>query len=535
MRKARPSRGELQEYRRRRDFAITSEPAGQSRTHKDAHRFVVQKHDATALHYDFRLEVDGVLKSWAVPKGPSLDPAQKRLAVQTEDHPLEYATFEGTIPEGEYGGGRVLVWDRGTWFPEGDPQEGLRAGKLSFVLEGEKLHGGWSLLRLKGRGRGRSWLLIKRRDRQARPVAEFDVTREQPGSVVSGRSLERVRHSSGVPGTRPIDRKGRRTNLPARARRRPIPPALDLQLATLVDSPPNGNEWLHEIKFDGYRIAARRDKGAVRLVSRNGKDWTERFPAIAGAVGSLPARGLVLDGEVAVRLPGGATAFNALQNVQRSGGRLVYFVFDMLYLDGYDLTPCALEDRKKMLKELLPGTAGVLRYSDHVVGSGLKFLRKACARSLEGIVSKRREAPYRPGRGRDWLKVKCLHEQEFVIVGFTDPRGAREGIGALLLGVNDSRGSLLYAGKVGTGFSAAAARSLRKRLAPLERSDPPLAQPPRIKGAHWVRAKLVAQVAFSEWTPAGRLRHPAFRGLREDKDPADVVAEVVVRSPATER
>ena len=521
---------------------------------------MVQKHAASRLHYDFRLEIGGVLASWAVPKGPSLDPADRRLAMQTEDHPLEYGGFEGIIPAGEYGGGTVLVWDRGTWIPAGDPVTGLREGRLKFSLAGEKLRGGWTLVRLPGRDRrdanGRSWLLIKERDEHARPASEPSITEARPESVLSGRRLEdiaqagdRTSHSSRAakirrrtPAPRP-SRQGREAGpvhgpVP-RARSGRLPDFVAPQLATLVASPPAGDEWLHEMKFDGYRILCRIEKGRATLWSRNGRDWTAQFPAIAAAAARLPARQAFLDGEIAMLLPNGTTSFQALQNALSSNrqGQLVYFVFDLLHLDGQDLTGATLEARKSALETLVgPRRDGTVRYSTHVVGHGEEFFRQACRLSLEGVVSKRRDHPYEPGRGRSWLKVKCIQEQEFVVGGFTEPKGARTGLGALLLGVNGESGALAYAGKVGTGFTAPMAKRLRERLDRIRIPQSPFERPPPgAADAHWVKPELVAEVEFTEWTEDGRLRHPSFKGIREDKAAADVVRERPAKPPATPR
>ena len=537
----------LREYHRKRRFARTPEPRGEvAPERRDGDRvFVVQKHAASRLHYDFRLELEGVLKSWAVPKGPSLDPADKRLAMHVEDHPLEYGGFEGIIPKGEYGGGTVLLWDRGTWRPEGDPHRAYRAGNLKFTLEGEKLRGGWALVRIRDRRQARdderSWLLIKHDDAAARPAARYSVVEKRPESVATGRSMDeiaadrdRVWHSNrggeGEPASTPgaPATPGKR-DVPG-ARPAPLPRFVAPQLATLVSEPPTGDAWLHEMKFDGYRILARLDNGRVTLLSRNGREWTEQFPAVVRSVRDLPARAALLDGEVAVVTADGRTSFQALQNYMSGGGRdgLVYMAFDLLHWNGQDLTRARLEDRKAALAALLGPRGrepGVLRYSDHVVGSGPEFFAEACRLGLEGAVSKRRDAPYRSARSADWVKTKCLKRQEVVIGGFTDPEGSRLGIGALLAGVYEA-GRLVYVGKVGTGFTDATLRMLRDRLKALERSTPPFAA--RVTGVvrpHWVEPRLVAEVAFSEWTTDGRMRHPSFQGLREDKPASEVVRE----------
>jgi bifunctional non-homologous end joining protein LigD len=545
----------LTEYRRKRDFKRTPEPAGNiSSEPRAAERvFVVQKHAATRLHYDFRLELEGVLKSWAVPKGPSVDPADRRLAMHVEDHPMAYGDFEGVIPKDQYGGGTVLLWDRGTWRAEGDPHESYRAGSLKFTLHGEKLRGGWALVKIRGGGGGdgRSWLLIKERDGEARPARSFRIVDARPESVATGRSLDEIAGVSDhvVDSSRnraPRSAAARARKVPAAARparaarrvlsvadvpgarRTSLPKFIKPQLATLVSKAPTGDQWLHEMKFDGYRILARLEHGKVRLLSRNGRDWTDHFPAVAAGVTRLSAERAMLDGEVAVMLPDGTTSFQALQNVLTGTGRdqLVYILFDLLHLDGYDLTDARLEDRKAVLKRLLgPRASAPLRYSDHVIGSGPEFFDRACRLGLEGAVSKRRDAPYRGTRGSDWLKIKCQKEQEVVIGGFTDPEGSRIGIGALLGGVYEN-GQLLYAGKIGTGFSSQTLRDLKRRLEPLEQTTCPFAmRPTGVARAHWVKPELVAQVTFTEWTADGKMRHPSFKGLREDKPAAEVVRE----------
>jgi bifunctional non-homologous end joining protein LigD len=554
----------LREYRRKRNFKKTPEPSGKAvpRRRKGQLLFVIQKHAASRLHYDFRLELEGVLKSWAVPKGPSLDPADKRLAMHVEDHPLEYGTFEGIIPKGEYGGGTVLLWDRGTWEPVGDPHQGYRAGNLKFLLKGEKLRGGWALVRIRGGRRGddsgRSWLLIKERDAEARSGRAANIVELEPRSVDTGRTLEkiaaaadRVWHSDRDGGKKVAARKPPAALRPTPARRgrghapvsvadlpgirrAALPKFVPPQLATLVSQAPSGEAWLHEMKYDGYRILARLDHGRVTLLSRNGRDWTEKFPTVAEAVGLLPAERAMLDGEVAVLQPDGTTSFQALQNfLSGTGpGQLVYMVFDLLHLDGRDLTGARLEDRKAVLERLLAsgnGKSGPVRYSDHVAGDGPDFFTHACRLGLEGIVAKRRDAPYRGTRGTDWLKIKCVKRQEVVIGGYTDPEGSRIGIGALLVGVHENR-RLVYAGKVGTGFDQKTLRSLKTRLASLEQKACPFATAPTGVGRpHWVKPDLVAEVSFSEWTADGRMRHPSFQGLREDKPATSVVRELPTR------
>jgi bifunctional non-homologous end joining protein LigD len=574
----------LRRYQEKRDFKNTPEPRGRVAPAGGRLSFVIQKHAASRLHYDFRLEAEGVLKSWAVPKGPSLDPREKRLAVEVEDHPIEYGDFEGIIPKGEYGGGTVLLWDRGRWIPEGDPLEGLRKGSLKFRLDGEKLQGGWMLVRLKDRdgedGR-KNWLLFKEKDEHARPLSEGDVLVERPESVASGRDLETIGSAAesvwnsnrppkesgnghglrgrvaaaarsaaksrpaakkkGAPASPPKSRTKSKAagddlvTLPG-ARKAPLPRDLRPELATLVKDPPEGDDWLHEIKFDGFRALAFLEKGRATFITRNGKDWTDRFEPLPDAVAALPARSAILDGEIVV-LVDNRSSFQALQGVLSGSGHrgLVLFLFDLLYLDGYDLTAVPLELRKEKLKSLLVDVEpeGPLRYSDHVTGGGPAFHREACRMKLEGMVSKRREAPYRTGRARDWLKVKCVNRQEFVIGGYTEPAGARSGLGALMVGVYDGD-DLRFAGKVGTGFSAELLDTLSTRLRRLEQKTPPFSNPPRgaaARSVHWVRPELVGEVSFTEWTDDGLLRHPSFQGIREDKSPREVRREKPVDDP----
>ncbi len=543
----------LEEYKRKRNFKATPEPEGKvvkKKGKSKAASFVIQKHAATRLHYDFRLEMEGVLRSWAVPKGPSLDPGEKRLAVHVEDHPLDYGGFEGIIPKGQYGGGTVLLWDRGTWSPqegEGDPVEGYRKGKLKFRLDGEKLQGGWTLVRMHGRqagDNGENWLLIKENDETAQPGSGDAITEERPESVESGQSLEeiaadpeRVWESNRTEKakknrTDPTDRSDELKKLPG-ARKAKIPAAVEAQLATLVDEVPQGEEWIHELKYDGYRALCHLKDGEARLITRNGKDWTDRFESVAREAETLPADQAILDGEVVVLEANGTTSFQALQNALSEGREkdLVYFVFDLLYLDGYDLRPAALEERKTALGALLAGRSQILRFGDHVRGGGEEFYRQACSFGLEGIVCKRADLPYHGGRSKDWLKVKCLKRQEFVIVGFTDPEGSRVGLGALLLAVYEEKKpgeDLVFAGKVGTGFNARTLRDLRKKLDKIVVDKPAFTNAPRgaeARRSHWVKPQLVAEVTFGEWTRDSLLRHSTFQGLREDKKPAEVVRE----------
>jgi bifunctional non-homologous end joining protein LigD len=533
----------LAQYRKKRDFKRTKEPRGNlKRSAKIGGIFVVQKHDASHLHYDFRLEYEGVLRSWAVPKGPSLDPRQKRLAVQVEDHPLEYGSFEGVIPEGEYGGGTVLLWDRGTWKSVGDPAEGFRNGRLKFELHGEKLRGQWMLVRRSSQRSSSKpqWLLFKVRDNESKPESEYRIVDRESLSIATGRDLDeiaaskdRVWHSNGKAARR-------RTVRPVTKRHR-VPRTIELQLPTLVEAAPDGDQWLHEIKFDGYRMLCRIDGETVTFETRNHLDWTSKLPELVEAARHLKLNQAILDGEVVAINEHGITDFQSLQNAFRDQQRdnLVYTVFDLLFLDGVDLRELPLEQRKAELASLkLPTDHGHLRYTDHLVGNGPTVFKQVCKNGGEGIVSKRRDRPYMPGRGTDWVKVKCQQHAEFVIGGYTDPSGSRRGFGALLLGYFENK-KFLYAGRVGTGFSDEALAELFARLKPLEHAKSPFDnfQPhaEQLKGVHWVRPKLVAQVRFTNWTRDGLLRHPAFQGLREDKPARLVRREVAKPLPLSRR
>jgi bifunctional non-homologous end joining protein LigD len=538
----------LEEYNRKRDFHKTPEPAGRVRQHAAAAplSFVVQKHAARRLHYDFRLELNGVLLSWAIPRGPSLDPGEKRLAVHVEDHPLDYGGFEGVIPKGQYGGGTVLLWDRGTWTPEvPDPEAAYRKGSLKFRLDGEKLHGHWALVRMGGKAakeRHENWLLIKERDEVAMPDSGSALVDDNPLSVATGRSMEAIAtardrvwdsQKGEIPGDPPAKSTAAKKMTPSRlpgARKRAMPGDITPQLATLADKPPDGAEWLHEIKYDGYRLLARIEKGRARLLTRNGLDWTTKFSALAHAIAALPVETALIDGELVALAADGTTSFADLQERIATGRTddLVFFAFDLLYRDGYDLTGAVLEDRKAALAEIVPhGSAGMIRYSDHQQGRGAEFYRQACQYDLEGTIAKRRDKPYRPGRSADWLKIKCLNRDEFVIVGFTDPERSRQGFGALLLGYYEPSGQLRYAGRVGTGFDGARLIELRRRLDAVERAAPAVTLPKGVskKGVHWTEPRLVAEVQYSRWTADAILRHASFQGLREDKNPEEVVVD----------
>ena len=494
----------LHRYREMRDFSRTPEPRGAKGAARGKQlRYFIQRHHATRLHYDFRLELDGVLKSWAVPKGPSLDPSDRRLAVQTEDHPLEYGEFEGVIPEKQYGAGNVLLWDRGVWTPaDPDPAAALRKGRLHFSLAGEKLNGSWILTRTRT-----DWLLIKRNDDEARE--DLDITEARPESV-----------------KRPPQRA-------KRAARAPLPQFVAPQLATLVSAPPAAGEWVYEVKHDGYRLLARISDAEVKLYTRAGNDWTAKLPHLQREIGRLGLRDTWLDGEIVVLGPEGRASFQRLQNAfdAHSDAAVVYFVFDAPFLDGKDQRRLALKVRKKNLKKKLRSSA-MVRFSEDLQGDAKHILDKACKLGLEGLIGKQAGAVYASGRSRSWIKLKCRGRQDFVIGGYTPPKGSRSGFGAILVGTYDVHGKLHYAGKVGTGFDEERLRGLMRRFAPLRQAGSPFAAPPKEKGVQWLRPKLVAEIAYAERTDEGILRQAAFIGLREDIA-AKAVGEEKVERPLT--
>jgi bifunctional non-homologous end joining protein LigD len=556
----------LKKYHAKRRFGVTAEPKGKV-VRKRGSAFVIQKHAARRLHYDLRLELDGVMKSWAVTRGPSLVPGEKRLAVQVEDHPIAYNKFEGTIPQGEYGGGTVMIWDRGRWQSENDPHKGLEKGHLAFTLDGKKLSGGWHLVRMHRRpGEKRdNWLLIKQHDEAERTASDKDILEDEPLSVATGRTMEQIasgpkkewrsnraksaatkqslhktriarRGRAHIAAIRPV-RKTTATESddPFDRPKESLPRFVVPCLATLSDKPPDSDNWVHEIKFDGYRIQARLDRGKVKLLTRKGLDWTKKFSTIAAAVAKLPAESALFDGEVVVEGADGISSFSLLQQDLKADrhDRMVHYVFDLLHLNGIDLKQLPLMARKNALTPLLKRqrARGALRLSEALSGPGTTLLRHACKMGLEGIVSKLAEAPYQSGRSHDWIKTKCSDRQEFVVAGMVPSTADAHAVGALVLGFYDG-GKLHYAGRTGTGFTHEIARSLFRKLKAIETAEIPFEEiPAEERGARkpvWVEPRVVVEVDFRDWTHGNRIRQASFQGVREDKAAKDVVREKAV-------
>jgi len=539
----------LKVYQAKRNFAITSEPAEGGKASSEALTFVIQKHWATRLHYDFRLELDGTMKSWAVPKGPSYDPRDKRMAVHVEDHPISYADFEGTIPAKQYGAGKVIIWDKGTWTPLEDPRAGFAKGSIKFEIHGHKMHGRWALVRMKGRGeKQEAWLLIKEKDEYARPAQEFSLIDEMPDSVKAlpmpapaERKVEALREEEQAGQKAPARKRvAAKTATTAKAAARKaassvldkvaLPVKFSPELATLVDAPPPDPEnWVFEVKFDGYRMLARIEGGDVRLITRNANDWTERLPLLKRELERMGLPDGWYDGEIVVHDESGKPDFGRLQlafDATRSDD-IVFFLFDVPYFDGHDLREMPLVERRRLLEQVLERSkSDKVRFSGEFGADPDQLVVAACKIGLEGVIGKRRDSRYVSRRSPEWIKLKCGLRQEFVIGGFTDPKGSRTGIGALLLGTYDDEGVLRYAGNVGSGFNHSSLGAIKERLDAILSDDSPF--PPRAvpgRKHHWVKPVLVAEVSFSEWTSAGAVRHPVFQGLREDKPAKGITRE----------
>jgi len=556
----------LKEYKAKRNFSITSEPAEGGEASKGALTFVIQKHWATRLHYDFRLELDGTMKSWAVPKGPSYDSHDKRMAVHVEDHPISYSDFEGTIPPKQYGAGEVIVWDKGTWEPIGDPRKGYAKGEIKFEIHGHKMHGRWVLVRLRGHedDKQEPWLLVKENDEYMRPASEFSVVDEMPDSVkdlpMPGAPQDRAAAREKVAAlkaeakkpaaksaakaatakttaakaavAKPAAKTAKRGAMPEGAVKAELPETMNAELATLVDGPPERpEEWIYEIKFDGYRILARVDqKGKdIRLITRNGNDWTDKLRPLHDEIKRMKLPDGWYDGEIVVHDENGKPNFNLLQLAFDGSNRaqIVYFIFDAPYMKGWDLRDVRLDQRRPLLQEALEARpSDTVRFSAEFGTDPSQLVVAACQIGLEGVIGKRRDSRYVNRRSPEWIKLKCGMRQEFVIGGWTDPHGARTGIGSLLLGYYDEKGVLRYAGNCGSGFNGASLRHMRETLEAIASDENPF--PPRAvpgRGNHWVKPELVAEVSFSEWTATNSIRHPVFQGLRKDKLATAVVRE----------
>ena len=538
-----PENDPLARYWAKRDFGITAEPRGEHlRDRQGALTFVIQKHAASRLHYDFRLELDGVLVSWALPKGPSFDPLDKRMAIHVEDHPLSYGSFEGTIPPKQYGAGEVIVWDRGNWEPVGDPREGMRVGKVLFNLHGEKLEGLWELVKIaKGGEKQEPWILFKKRDEFARPRADYDVVSALPDSVIAKplRAAKKAAPKKAATAKAVTGKAGERGSAKsAGAIKAALPATLSPQLATLAAGVPAG-DWIFEIKFDGYRLMTRIEKGKARLITRGGHDWSAKMPALVQEIELMGLSSGWLDGEIVVLGANGSPDFNALQNAfdrGRGAEQIVYFVFDAPFFEGHDLREVPQRERRQLLKAFLDEKSSEhVRFSADFEADPASILSSACRLGLEGVIAKRADAPYVSRRSEAWLKLKCKLRQEFVVCGYTERSDNAAQVGSLLLGVHATDGTLVSAGSVGTGWSSDDARDLKLKLEPLQVLKAPFAAGPAKPGRwskrsadaeRWVKPTLVAEVTFAEWTPDGQVRHASFLSLRTDKPARTIVREL---------
>jgi bifunctional non-homologous end joining protein LigD len=536
----------LKTYQAKRDFKKTSEPSGKKTIKTTKNLFIIQKHAASHLHYDFRLELNSVLLSWAVPKGPCLDPTVKRLAMHVEDHPVAYGSFEGIIPKGQYGGGTVMLWDKGKWFCEDeDPAKSYRDGKLTFTLKAKKLNGKWKLFRINKDDK--TWLLVKVADEYAQPLKKFDITVAEPNSVISKKSIDDIAESySKVWGkqgatkvTKPKAANKKAPKDEIILKKTAFPRQVFPQLATLVDKPPQGPEWIHETKFDGYRLLTLKNNHKIALMTRNNNNWTSKFKSIEQAVAKLNIDKVVLDGEVVVLDKNLKSDFQFLQNAIHGGGKtFVYYIFDILYYEDYDVTSLPLLKRKAILRNIIPNNKrSILRYSEHSTLAGDKLFKRSCKLGQEGIISKDVNSPYVQKRSQFWLKTKCHKRQEFIIAGLMPPRpGKRELFSSLMLGSFNKKGELVYHGNVGTGFTNASIREIYQLLKKYQTDNMAFSKrPPASKNAIWLKPIVVGEVEFTEWTDNSTLRHPSFKGIREDKRASTVTKEFPTKEKSAKR